>query len=126
VFDVSRSIRVVDIADGKITLEADHTLEHESRASKLVALGVDLLICAAISTPLEAALWVSGIEVVSDTCGTVREIVDALASGDTELRRFRSPGYVRAGRNAENGHSHLREDCSGSPARRRLDLEERR
>jgi predicted Fe-Mo cluster-binding NifX family protein len=98
VFDVSRLIRVVDIADGKITREMNHTLENESRASTLVKLGVDLLICAAISTPLEATLWVSGVEVVSDTCGTVEEIVAAFVSGDEKLNTFRSPGYTNSER----------------------------
>jgi len=98
VFDVSRSIRVVDISDGAVSGEATHTLENEARASKLVKLGVDLLICAAISTPLEATLWVSGIEVIPDTCGTVDEIVEALVSGDVKLARFRSPGNTRSHR----------------------------
>jgi len=118
VFDVSRSIRVVDIASGKITREAEHTLENESRASKLVTLGVDLLICSAISIPLEATMWVFGIEVLSDTCGSVEEIVDTFVAGDTELRRFRSPGHVCNDRKAKRGRSRPLEDSSGSPARR--------
>ena len=98
VFDVSKSIRVVDIADGAVLGDAIHTLENEARASQLVKLGVDTLICAAISTTLEATLWVSGVEVLPDTCGTVDEIVEAFASGDTQLTRFRSPGNSRSHR----------------------------
>jgi predicted Fe-Mo cluster-binding NifX family protein len=92
IFDVARWIRVVDIADGGVTRTTDHRLENQSRASGLVGLGVDLLICAAISTPLAAILWVSGIEVMSDTCGPVDDIVTAYVSGDIDLDRFRSPG----------------------------------
>jgi predicted Fe-Mo cluster-binding NifX family protein len=106
VFDVARSVRVVDINDGVATCETHHKLENEARASKLVKLGVDLLICAAISTPLEAALWVSGIEVIPDTCGTVDEIVEALVSGDVELARFRSPGNTRSHRSVSKISSH--------------------
>ncbi len=106
VFDVSRSIRVVDIADGAVSGEATHTLENEARASKLVKLGVDILICAAISTSLEATLWVSGIEVLPDTCGTVDEIVEAFASGDTELTGFRSPGNSRHRSPSKNSSLH--------------------
>ena len=98
VFDVSRTIRIVDIADGAVSREAIHTLENEVRASKLAKLGVDILICAAVSTPLEETLWASDIEVISDTCGTVEEIIEAFASGDTELTRFRSPGNSRSHR----------------------------
>lgn len=108
VFDVSRSIRVVDIADGAVSGEATYTLENEARASKLVKLSVDILICAAISTNLEATLWVSGIEVIPDTCGDVDEIVEAFASGDTELTGFRSPGNNRSHRSpSENSPHHL-------------------
>ena len=108
VFDVARSVRVVDIIDGAVSRETIHTLENEARAAKLVKLGVDILICAAVSTPLEATLWVSGIEVISDTCGTVEEIVEAFASGDTKLARFRSPGNRRGRRSLSETSSHHR------------------
>ena len=108
VFDVSRTIRIVDIADGAVSREAIHTLENEARASKLAKLGVDILICAAVSTPLEATLWVSGIEVIPDTCGTVEEIIEAFASGDTELTRFRSPGNSRSHRSPLKNSPHHR------------------
>ena len=106
VFDVARSIRVVDLNGGAVSRQANHTLENEARPSKLVKLGVDLLICAAISAPLEARLRVSGIEVVSGTCGTVEEIVEAFGSGDKELTKFRSPGNTRGHRSPSKISSH--------------------
>ena len=114
VFDVSRSILVVDIADGAVLRETVHTLENEARASKLNKLGVDTLICAAVSTPLEAVLWVAGIEVICDTCGTVNEIVEAFASGDTELSRFRSPGNNRNHQSLSEISSHHRSKSQAS------------
>ena len=114
VFDVSRSIRVVDITDGAVAGDATYTLENEARASKLVKLSVDILICAAISTNLEATLAVSGIEVLPDTCGTVDEIVEAFASGDTELTGFRSPGNSRSHRSPSKKSSFHRSIPRGS------------
>jgi predicted Fe-Mo cluster-binding NifX family protein len=108
VFDVARSVRVVDVNDGVATCVTHHKLENALRASKLVKLGVDLLICAAISTPLEATLRVSGIEVIPDTCGTVDKIVEAFVSGDTELAGFRSPGNTRSSRSFSENSSHHR------------------
>jgi predicted Fe-Mo cluster-binding NifX family protein len=108
VFDVARSIRVIDITDGGVTHTKNHALKNESRAAKLVELGIDLLICAAISTPLEATMWVSGIEVISDICGTVEEIVEAFSSGDRELTRFRSPGITSSHRSLTEISSHHR------------------
>jgi predicted Fe-Mo cluster-binding NifX family protein len=110
VFDVSRSIRVADIIDGTVIHQADHALGNASRASKLVEIGVDTLICAGISTPLEATLWVSGIEVISDTCGAAEEIINAFASGDIEMLSFRSPG-CGCGGNTKRNLSHHRKSA---------------
>lgn len=98
VFDVARSIRVVDIADGAVAHVSNHDLKDDHRVATLAKLGVDLLICAAISIPLESTVWVSGAEVISDTCGNVEEIIEAFSSGDRTLKRFRSPGNTRCRR----------------------------
>jgi predicted Fe-Mo cluster-binding NifX family protein len=108
VFDVSRLIRVVDIHDGTVTRASNRRLKAESRSLALLKLGVDLLICAAISTALESTLWRSGIEVLPDICGSADEIVDAFASGDKELSRFRSPGNTRRQRPPSRTPSHHR------------------
>ena len=95
VFDVARSIRIVDIVDGAVVDVSNRELESEQRTATLIKLGVDLVVCSAISIPLESTLWVSGVEVIPDTCGGAGEIIQALASGDRTLKRFRSPGNNR-------------------------------
>jgi predicted Fe-Mo cluster-binding NifX family protein len=95
VFDVSRSLRVFDIHDGAVVSASNRRLKGESRALALLKLGVDLVICAAISTSLESTLWVSGIEVLPGICGSAEEIVEAFAGGDRTLAEFRSPGNAR-------------------------------
>jgi predicted Fe-Mo cluster-binding NifX family protein len=114
VFDVSTSIRIADISAGTITHEESFVLENDWRPSKLAKLGIDLLICAAISGPLEKSLRASGIEVVADTCGTFREIVRAIASGDTVLNDFRSPGFSRTNRTPKRKSTPLRLNARGS------------
>jgi len=106
VFDVARSIRVVDIVDGTVVDVSNRVLESEKRTATLVKLGVDLVVCSAISIPLESTLWVSGIEVIPDTCGGAEEIIQALASGDRTLTRFRSPGNNRPHRSLAENSSH--------------------
>jgi len=106
VLDVARALRIVDITEGAVRRQTNHPLEGEVCASILFKLGVDLVICAAISTPLETTLKVSGIVVIPDTCGTVAEIVTAFASGDEELTRFRSPGNTRHHRFSREMPSH--------------------
>lgn len=97
VFDVARTIRVVDVDvdRGAVVADSTHALEPGRPVSALAALGVDVLVCSAVSPPIEAAVWVAGVEVISDICGSPDEILEALAAGDTELSRFRSPGSRR-------------------------------
>jgi predicted Fe-Mo cluster-binding NifX family protein len=94
VFDVAKTIRVTDIdTNGGEPSESEmHTINSAHPGTTLTDLEVDLLVCSAISAPLEAILWVSGIEVISDICGSPDEIIRAIAAGDNELGRFRSPG----------------------------------
>ena len=99
VFDVAKAIRVVDVDVGRgcVSDGSTHTVAARRPVSTLTALGVDVLVCSAVSPPIEAAVLVSGIDVISDICGSPDEILQALASGDTELNRFRSPGSRRQG-----------------------------
>jgi hypothetical protein len=121
VFDVARSIRVVDIASDTIVKSSNHEFGNHNRAVALVELGVDLVICAAISIPLESTLWVSGVEVIPDTCGGADEIIQAIASGDRTLTRFRSPGIGQRHRtpfdNSSDIRSSIRVSSGGSGVR---------
>jgi predicted Fe-Mo cluster-binding NifX family protein len=92
VFDVSRRLRVFDIAANSAAIEAMRTVEAERPTAIVTGLGVDLLICSAISLAEESALRKSHVEVISGICGPVEEIAAALAAGDVALTRFRAPG----------------------------------
>jgi predicted Fe-Mo cluster-binding NifX family protein len=97
VFDVAKAIRVVDVdvGSGRVSDGSIHSVDVGKPVSTLVALGVDILVCSAVSPPIEAAVLVSGVDVISDICGSPDEILEAIAAGDTELSRFRSPGSLR-------------------------------
>jgi len=94
VFDVAKTIRVFDVGGEKnqpIEFET-HMLNVSRSATVLVDLGVDVLVCSAVSSMLEASLRAAGIEVISDVCGSPDDIIMALAVGDTALNGFRAPG----------------------------------
>jgi predicted Fe-Mo cluster-binding NifX family protein len=97
VFDVAKEIRVaqIDLQRGEVLGYTTHALNSTRRASILADHGVSVLVCSAVSPPLEATLWVLGVEVISDVCGSPDEIFEALAAGDRELDRFRTPGCRR-------------------------------
>jgi predicted Fe-Mo cluster-binding NifX family protein len=97
VFDVAHEVAVFDIDRDRRAASAGttHPLPTGRPAAGLEALGIDLLICSAISPALEAVLWVSGIEVIADVCGSPPGIATSFARGDTSLDDFRTPGSVR-------------------------------
>ena len=94
VFDVAKTIRVFDLGSEKnrpIEFET-HTLNVARPATVLVDLGVDVLVCSAVSLLLETSLRAAGLDVISDICGSPDDIITALALGDTALNGFRAPG----------------------------------
>ncbi len=70
------------------------TSAHE-RARRLRELGVDVLLCGAISRPLEALVAAEGIRVVANICGPVDEVAAAFRDGTLDDGRFAMPGCCR-------------------------------
>jgi predicted Fe-Mo cluster-binding NifX family protein len=97
VFDVARCIRIWDTAEASMR---DTTIEETpwpARARVFVELGINTVICGAISAAVETLLCESGIVVVTNICGRADEIARTYASGDRRLTDYRSPGS-QAGR----------------------------
>jgi predicted Fe-Mo cluster-binding NifX family protein len=92
VFDVARRVHVFDVARETSTIQTSRTVEVEKPATAIAALGIDVVICSAISLVQEAALRRSGVEVISGVCGPADAIAADFAAGDTDLARFRAPG----------------------------------
>ncbi len=83
-FDVAKQLLVVTIEGGRESSRESATLEEtrlQARVKRITELGVDILICGAISVPLKAMLVSAGVHVLPHTCGAVDEIVRAFESG---------------------------------------------
>ncbi len=95
VFDVAGSLLLIDLGHGLeidrkgVALVEDTPLE---RAQSMAGLGIDTLICGAISRPLELALLYSGIEVISQICGDVEQVLKAYIKGRMRQQIFFMPG----------------------------------
>ncbi len=63
-----------------------------SRAERLRELGVNVLICGAISNPLAKMLRGLGIVLIPWKCGLIEEVLTAYFSGTLEDARFSMPG----------------------------------
>jgi len=98
VFDVTRRVRVVQTDGRRVLRESEEPLDNEtaaSRAAHLAALGIDALVCGAISRPQEAFLQVYGITVVPFVTGALSEVVEAWGAGTLGSDAFAMPGCGR-------------------------------
>ncbi len=105
VFDVAEQVLLVDIGNenhGQCRMESMKSIAPHERAQRLAELGINVLVCGAISRPLEALLIANGIRVVPLICGEVGEIVRAFCDGTLERGRFAMPGCCRKKRHARN------------------------
>ena len=106
VFDVAEQILLVDVddEDGNRQVESLGSTGPHQRAQRLAELGVKVLVCGAISWPLEALLASSGIQVIPLVCGEVEEVVQAFRDGTLEDERFAMPGCCRKRRQVRRRH----------------------
>jgi predicted Fe-Mo cluster-binding NifX family protein len=105
VFDVCGRLLVVE-TDGRQEIGRSNLAitggDPLDRVRQLSALGIEVLICGAISRYLEAALAAAGTRVLAEVCGPVETVLaDFLARGRT-APCHRMPGCRR--RQRRHGH----------------------
>lgn len=83
---------VVDVIGGEPTFSEVHPLAGPGRVRAIAELGVEVLICGAVSRDLEDELVASGIEVIAGIRGEVRAVVRAALRGSLMQPRFLLPG----------------------------------
>ena len=75
-----------------------------TKAKCIVELGGRILICGAVSWPLETILRSAGIRGIPNTCGPLEDVIDAFFTGDLNERAFLMPGCP--GRQYRHRHRH--------------------
>jgi len=100
VCDEARHFLVVQVTDNQEVSrsELEVTLpgtDLVGRATRLLDVGVNTVICGAISKGLETMLLGVGIEVIAQVCGNVEDILQAFQTGMLEQDRFALPGCTR-------------------------------
>lgn len=98
VLDVARQFLLVELEDGHELRRSEMRLQEGEplvRARALRELGPQLLICGAVSRSFEAVLVASGVQVLSNTCGPVEEVIAAFVSGRLTEETFLMPGCAR-------------------------------
>jgi len=113
VFDVSREIVILAI-EGKAVVarstEGIATTTSARKVDRLIDLGVETLICGAISEPLHQELAARGVRVIGFVAGAVDEVLAILLAGSLPAAEFAMPGSsgernrVRRGRGGKLGN----------------------
>jgi predicted Fe-Mo cluster-binding NifX family protein len=123
VFDVARAVVLVEL-DGDQELRRQtvplHSQDVARRVAELSQHGVHVLICGAISRPLEATLGAAGIRVIPQTCGPVEDVLRAFVAGQLNDRAFVMPGCCGRRRRGWRG-ARQRAGCGRQQAKRPAD-----
>ena len=77
-----------------------------TKTKRIAELGGRVLICGAISWPLEAMLTSAGMRAIPNTCGPLDEVIAAFFKGDLTEQAFLMPGCP--GRQYRHRHRHGR------------------
>lgn len=98
---------LLDAASRLLIVEADRTgeiarfqmaldeSEPNRKALRITEMGVDVLICGAVSDSVLRALVATGIRIISDISGRAGDVVDSFLRGSTFDSRLLMPGCKR-------------------------------
>jgi predicted Fe-Mo cluster-binding NifX family protein len=106
VFDFAHRLLLVELANGAETNRNEVVLTEQSgpeRIAKLRQLGVNVLICGAISRPLAYMLSGSGIQVLAFVTGPIEQVLTAYKAGQLSRPQYALPGCWKGARRGFRG-----------------------
>jgi len=95
VLDVARQLLLVDVEDGAETGRREvHVGQADfvRKAEQVAGLGVDVIICGAVSRPLKMMLECAQVRVISHRCGPVNDVLQAFIADRLTDQAFLMPG----------------------------------
>ena len=117
VFDVSREALVLTVEDGVVAALRNENIDTSTPAQKvdrLMVLGIETLVCGAISEPLHCELTNKGVSVFGFVAGEIDEVVATFLAGELPTPALSMPGCYgrrnrfRGKRGRESGRGHGR------------------
>jgi predicted Fe-Mo cluster-binding NifX family protein len=96
VLDFSQQLVVVELKGDVETSRVQVILSEQNvlaRLARLRELGIDVLICGAVSQPLASASMASGIQLLAYVTGRADDVLKAYQTGELSLPRFTLPGW---------------------------------
>ena len=117
VFDVAARLVLVRLK-GEAELERKEVVLFEKQPDGIVRslgeLGIQVLICGAISQGLQVALEHAGIRVLAQICGGLDSVIAAYRRGTLGQPEFTMPGCCGRRWEAERGAGRCRKDSNTS------------
>jgi predicted Fe-Mo cluster-binding NifX family protein len=101
VFDTARQVLVVETDSRQIVGKTQEMMPEDlplPKVLRLVDLGIETLVCGAISNPMSGLVGAYGIRVIPFITGELGEIIQAWANGKLEYKAYTMPGCCRHGR----------------------------
>ncbi len=101
-FDFARRLLLVEFEGGREARRSEASLVPESagqRAARLQELGVDAVICGAVSRDLAQSVAAAGIDLLAYVTGRVDSVLEAYKAGQLARPRFTLPGCWPGARN---------------------------
>jgi len=98
VFDTARHLLIVDVRDNAEVARKQQVLRpmpQRERIELLNRLGINYLICGAITRQLCDGLQNSGVRIIPYVCGDVETILKNFLSGQNIESKFAMPGRKR-------------------------------
>ncbi len=101
VFDFAHKLLIIELKNNMEVNRNEASLGEQSnpeRVAQLRQLGINVLICGAISRPLAHMLTSSGIDVFPFVTGPTEQILTAYKMGNLSLPQYELPGYWKGAR----------------------------
>jgi len=108
VFDVSREAVVLRIEDGSVAAlwrESLDTPNASLKVDRVVDLGIDVLVCGAISESLHRELCARSVTVYGFVAGEIEQVIDALLAGALPASALSMPGCAGRRQRRRRGHN---------------------
>ena len=100
VLDTASRLLVLEVEDGVEASRFEISLDSRDlsrRCMRIKGLGVDVLVCGAVSRPIVRMLAASGTKVIPGISGSAEEVLDAYLKGSLFRSRFLMPGCRKRG-----------------------------
>ncbi len=116
--DTARQLLVAEIESGMVTNNTIVEIPplHISQKARMIAeLGVETLICGAVSRPMEQVLTAFGVNIIPWIRGDVKQVIEAYINGAIFKEQYILPGCHHRSRRRRH-MSNRRGGCRGKGA----------